>query len=210
MSTSDEVHAETTFGLVGDPQASAPASAVMLRGDGSALRTTIDAPETAPRTRISCLGRRRETSARARDSGGHASPITKPRRLEDVARVVRGFRFAPAGSESSSGVDVAAEATLEQRARSAADFRSGPIISSEAASTWTDACSDSAQGGSGPRHGVQPCIRFRAGVIRWTEAATLLIGGAHAEGPPPSGVCVRSAPARRVRSPGISWGTRWR
>jgi hypothetical protein len=46
MSTSDEVHAETTFGLVGDPQASAPASAVMLRGDGSALRTTIDARET--------------------------------------------------------------------------------------------------------------------------------------------------------------------
>jgi hypothetical protein len=31
-----------------------------------------------------------------------------------VAGVVRGFRFARAGSESSSGVDVAAEATMEK------------------------------------------------------------------------------------------------
>jgi len=36
---------------------------------------------------------------------------TNPRRLEDIAGVVRGFRFELAGSESGSGVDVAAEAT---------------------------------------------------------------------------------------------------
>jgi hypothetical protein len=36
------------------------------------------------------------------------------RRLEDAAGVVRDFWFEPAGSESSSGVDVAAEATEEQ------------------------------------------------------------------------------------------------
>jgi hypothetical protein len=55
----------------------------------------------------------------------------------------------PDRAESRSLVESAAWATLEQRALSAADFCSGPIVSSEAASTWSDACSDSAQSREG-------------------------------------------------------------
>ena len=40
--------------------------------------------------------------------------FTKPRCLEDAVGVVRSFRFELAGSASSSGVDVAAEATERQ------------------------------------------------------------------------------------------------
>ena len=42
-------------------------------------------------------------------------PFTKPRRLEELADAGPGFGFQPAGSESGSGVDVAAEATMQKR-----------------------------------------------------------------------------------------------
>jgi len=38
----------------------------------------------------------------------------KPKRLDDVAGVARGFPFEPAGAESRSGVDAAAEATKQE------------------------------------------------------------------------------------------------
>jgi hypothetical protein len=46
---------------------------------------------------------------------GQALARTTPRRLEHVAGVARGFCFEPAGFDTSSGVDVAAEATERER-----------------------------------------------------------------------------------------------
>jgi len=39
----------------------------------------------------------------------------EPKRLENVAGVVRGLRFEQAGAGSSGGIDVAAEATRQER-----------------------------------------------------------------------------------------------
>ena len=57
----------------------------------------------------------------------------------------QGFSFGSADSRSGSVTTRPVSATLEQRVLSAPDFSSGPIVSSEAANTWSDACSDSAR-----------------------------------------------------------------
>jgi hypothetical protein len=59
-----------------------------------------------------------------------ASGATRPRAPRDVAGTIRVFRFEPTDRESSSGVDIAAEATMRQPALGLAGFCVHPIVRS--------------------------------------------------------------------------------